>query len=97
MLGVAIFGSQSFDVDAIDTGALAFADGAAPPTHRQGPHPSDLNGDGWKDLLGHYRIQASGIAAGDELACLRWHLRDGIPYESCSASRRPGRRQSGGR
>jgi choice-of-anchor B domain-containing protein len=84
VIGVVIFGSDSLDVDEIETGSLAFGDGAAPPAHKNGPHPGDVNGDGFRDLLGHYRFQAAGIAAGDPLACLRWHLRDGTPYESCA-------------
>jgi choice-of-anchor B domain-containing protein len=83
LLKVAILGSASFDVGEIDTRSLAFGDGAAPPAHKKGPHSSRQNRDDFADLLGHYRIGASGIAAGDEVACLRWHLRDGTPYESC--------------
>jgi choice-of-anchor B domain-containing protein len=85
LLKVAILGSASFDVGEIDTRSLAFGDGGAPPAHRNGPHPSRRNRDDFADLLGHYRIGGSGIAAGDEVACLRWHLRDGTPYESCGA------------
>ena len=75
--------SITFDVDEIETDTLAFGSGGAALAHARGPHPSDLNEDGWKDLLGHYRTQASGISATDEMACLRWHLSDGTPYESC--------------
>jgi hypothetical protein len=48
-----------------------------------------VNEDALTDLLGHYRTPASGIAAGHTTACLRWHMRDGTPYESCDTIATP--------
>ena len=40
---------------------------------------------GWKDLLSHYRIGASGIAIGDTRACVTGETVDGSSFESCDA------------
>ena len=69
----------------------AFGPDGAPLAHRNGPHFDDVNDDGWTDLLGHYRTQETGIAPGDEEACLTGETLDGTPIEGCDAIRTVGR------
>jgi probable HAF family extracellular repeat protein len=86
-LPVAILGSDSFDVADVDVTTLAFGPGGAPIDHSHGPHYEDLDGDGFTDLLAHYRIEEAGIAFGDMQACVFGELFDGIPFEGCDAIR----------
>jgi hypothetical protein len=85
IIPVAIFGSEELDVRDIDTATLTFGPDAAQPDHRVGGHRDEIDGDGWKDLLSHYRIGASGIAIGDTRACVTGETVDGSSFESCDA------------
>jgi hypothetical protein len=85
VIPVAILGSGAFDVEEVDTSTLAFgADGAA-PMHYQGGHVMDVNGDGFDDLISHYRTQEAGIALGDMEVCLTGETLDATPFEGCDA------------
>jgi len=86
-LPVAILGSESFDVEAVDVLTLAFGCGDASFDHSQGPHFEDLNGDGFTDLMSHYRVEETGIEFGDRMACLRGETLDGTPFSGCDAVR----------
>ena len=85
IIPVAIFGSEELDVRDIDTATLTFGPDAAQPDHRVGGHRDEIDGDGWKDLLSHYRIGESGIAIGDTRACVTGETVDGSSFESCDA------------
>ncbi len=84
-LPVAILGSDTFDVADVDVSTLAFGRSGAPFDHSQGPHFEDVNGDGFLDLVSHFRTKEAGIAFGDMEACLRGKRFDGIPFGGCDA------------
>jgi len=88
---VALLGSESFDVAKVDVTTLAFGPaGASPVFDLTRPWVfflsyRDVNGDGEKDLLSLYRPVETGIAPGDDEACLRGEMLDGTPFEGCDA------------
>jgi hypothetical protein len=86
-LPVAILGSDMFDVDEVDETTLAFGPGGASFDHSHGPHLEDVNGDGFTDMMAHFRIEDAGIAFGDPEACATGRKLDGTPFVGCDAIR----------
>ncbi|MHC4137466.1 MAG: hypothetical protein ACYS0K_21165, partial [Planctomycetota bacterium] len=100
VIPVAILGSESFDVADVDAATLAFfGPDQAPPLDRgcggddddadddcmRRPFERDVNGDGFTDLVTHFRTRETGIEAGDPEACLTGETFDGVAFEGCDA------------
>jgi sugar lactone lactonase YvrE len=89
VIPVAILGSESFDVSEVDGTTLNFATGMATPVHDLddpgvfADHLEDVNGDGFTDLVSHYRTEETGIALRDTMACLSGETLAGVPIEGC--------------
>jgi hypothetical protein len=84
VIPVAILGAEGLGAREIDATSLAFGPDGAPAAHEP-EHLVDLDGDGREDLLVHFRVAASGIAAGEVEACVRGALFDGRPLRGCDA------------
>jgi probable HAF family extracellular repeat protein len=83
VIPVAILSSDTFDVADVDATTLAFGPNGAGMAHQGGPHLMDANNDGVDDLLAHFLTKDSGIAFGDEEACVTGELFDATPFEGC--------------
>ena len=69
---VAILGSSDFDVTDIDFTSIRFGPDEAVPAHKAAhvDHLYDVNGDGFDDLVVHFRQPATGLSPGDVDATL---------------------------
>jgi hypothetical protein len=88
---VAILGGATFDVTSIDATTLTFGPSGASPTHdltdplTLADHFEDVNGDGFLDLVSHYRQKETGLASGDTEACISGATLSGTAIEGCDA------------
>lgn len=89
---VAILGGETFDVTTVDVTTLEFGPSGAAPAHDltdpdvYNEHIQDVNGDGWMDLVSHYRQKDTGLAVGDTEACLTGEF-DGTAFSACDSVR----------
>ncbi len=97
VIPVAILGSSSFDVTSVDVTTLTFGPDGATPAHDltdpvvYADHLQDVNGDGFMDLVSHYRTQDTGIAKGDTEACLAGGVTGGVAIFGCDAIKTVGK------
>lgn len=76
LIPVAILGSDTFDVAAVDWTTLEFGFDSGSPVHDLNDpavlveHTADVDGDGASDLVLHFRNSETGIACGDIQATL---------------------------
>jgi hypothetical protein len=90
---VAILGGDLFDVTDIDVTTLTFGPAGASPRHDltdpdvYADHLQDVNGDGFTDLVSHYRQKETGLQPGDTEACVTGATTSGTPIEGCDAVR----------
>jgi len=87
VVAVALLGREGLDVTEVDVTTLAFGSAGATFDHSHGPHFDDVDGDGFLDLVSHYRIEKTGIEFGDREACLRGKLMDGMRFGGCDGVR----------
>jgi hypothetical protein len=86
-VAVALLGAADFDVEDVDPDTLAFGPAGAAPAPWPRPRVRDVNRDGFADLLLWFRIPETGLALGDEQACLEGALVDGTAFAGCDAIR----------
>jgi len=87
VIPVVIFGSDSLEVADLDVTSLRFGSNRAATAHdltdasTWNEHLQDVNGDGFLDLMTHYRATESGIAPGDAFADIVGQMLDGRPLK----------------
>lgn len=79
---VAIVGSEDLDFADVDLRTLEFGPLGARPVFEARAAARGPSGAG-RHLTTHYRIEETGIGAGDARACLRGATLDGATFESC--------------
>ena len=83
LIPVAILGSDTFDVTAVDWTTLEFGSDSSSPVHDLNDpagiadHTVDIDDDGDSDLVLHFRTSEAGIACGDIEATLMGKTRAG--------------------
>lgn len=85
VIPVALLGSDVLDVVDVNAATLVFGPAGATPAHKVGGHLEDVNGDGFTDLLSHFRAADSRITSDDDEACMTGEMLDGTPIEGCDA------------
>jgi len=85
VIPVALLGSATFDVSAVDYSTVEFA-GDSTEAHGT-VHFEDVNGDGITDAVLHFETQETNIAAGDTEACLTGELTNGVAFTACDSVR----------
>ncbi len=76
--------ATDFDATQVDETTLRFGPGEVGIAHRQA-HVADVDGDGDRDLLLHFRTRGAGIACGDTEATLKGGTFDGMPITGAGA------------
>ena len=79
---VALLGSADFDVTSVNTATVKFGKmhdeehGASPLRFA----PEDVDGDGYMDIVFHFKIQETGLEPSDTMACLHGMTLDGVHF-----------------
>jgi uncharacterized membrane protein len=83
LVAVALLGSERLDVSDVAARTLTFGPGRAEPVHTRGGHLRDANGDGYADLVSHFRVGDSSIGIGTSEACLHGATLLDRPFHGC--------------
>lgn len=83
---IAILGSADFVVADMDMLSLSFGSGQAKEAHGKA-HPTDVNGDGFMDVVAHFRTQDLHVEEGDTEICLTATRLDGTLLYGCAPIR----------
>jgi len=83
LVNAVIHGAASFDVTRIDRTRTFFGRGRGTPEHASRGHLTDVDSDGFVDLITHYRVDVTGVQDGDDEVCLRGQLLDRTPFSGC--------------
>jgi hypothetical protein len=86
---VAIVSTSDFDATTVDPDSVRFGPDGAFEAHRKG-HIEDLNADGKKDLVLHFRTQETGIRCGDTIASLTGTTFDGDQIQGADSIKTAG-------
>lgn len=81
---VAILGSATFQVSAIDPASLRLGPGGSTPAPNQ-VHFEDVNGDGFVDLVAQFPTQKIGLRCLDTAVFLTGKTKDGTPIQGSEA------------
>ena len=68
LIPVAVLGSTDFDATQVDFSTVLFGSGEAKPAHDG--HVEDADGDGYMDMVFHFKTRETGITCGDTVAFL---------------------------
>ena len=71
-------------INVVDAATLRFGPNEAASSDGYDGNAVDVDGDGYVDLKCHFRVPDTGIAVGDEEACLSGSTWDGVPIEGCA-------------
>jgi len=82
---VAVLGSEEFDAATIDPETLSFGPNGAGPIGSHGGVRLDVNRDGFMDWVANFRIEETGIAFGEEKACIEGRSIDRRSVHGCDA------------
>lgn len=85
VIPVAILGSPEFLVHFVDPSTAVFGPGGATPAH--GGHLEDVNGDGYPDLVLHFRTRDADLAGDATEACVSAETTEGQGITGCDAVR----------
>jgi hypothetical protein len=81
---VALMGSEQFDAMEADPDSLLLGVDGAPA---ESAHMSDIDGDGWTDMVVHFRVERTGTAYGDTSICLTGETFAGMSFAGCDQIR----------
>ncbi|MCH8877655.1 MAG: hypothetical protein IIA89_12660 [Chloroflexi bacterium] len=96
-MATGILGRAGFDLTTVVVSTLKFGPNGAGPAHDltdpivYADHLQDVNGDGFTDLVSHYRTQETGIDKVDTDACLAWETAGGMAFLECESIKAVGK------
>ena len=90
VIPVALLGSENFDVSEVDLGSVMFEGAMETHTDRDGNprmHMSDVNDDGFMDLVFHFRFNETDLTCDDTEGMLSGVMVDGTEFSAVDSIR----------